>query len=139
MAIDQEMLICKTGGKVQKFHTFSTVLLFAASGGAFVVVGLDTGFCGRVISYELAHHWQEQKQQDHDITTSNNINNNITTPPPTETSDVNNNKISTEQIDLGVDDDSGTYRYKSSHSVESEGNAKEGPAHLDDKISRSSN
>jgi len=42
--IDQEMLIYKTGGKVQKFHTFSTVLLFPASGGAFVVIGLDTGF-----------------------------------------------------------------------------------------------
>ena len=49
------MLIYKTGGKVQKFHTFSTVLLFAASGSAFVVAGLDTGFCGRVkvISFEI--------------------------------------------------------------------------------------
>ena len=47
------MLISKTGGPVQKFHTFSTVLLFPASGGAFVVVGLDTGFCGRVISLHI--------------------------------------------------------------------------------------
>ena len=50
------MLIYKAGGEVQKFHTFSTVLLFAASGGAFVVVGLDTGFCGRVqvISFDIS-------------------------------------------------------------------------------------
>ena len=100
-----------------------------------MVAGLNTGLklwvCTSLTS-------QEQKQQDH-ITTSNNININITTPPPTATSDVNNNKISIKQIDLGVDDDSGTYRHKCSHSVESEGNTKEGPAHLDDKISRSSN
>ena len=62
-----------------------------------------------------------------------------TTPPTTETSDVNDNKISTKQRDLSVDDDSGTYRQKCSHSVESEGNTKEGPAHLGDKIMISSN
>ena len=62
-----------------------------------------------------------------------------TTPPTTETSNVNDNKISIRRIDLSVDDDSSTYRHKSSHSVESEGDAKEGPAHLDEKIIRSSN
>ena len=92
---------------------------------------MDTGFCDGVEVINL--HIIDKNKNLNIMTQQATIS---TTPPTTETSIVNDNKISSKQIDLGVDDDSGTYRHKSSHSVESEGNAKEGPTHLDNKIIR---